>query len=102
MADGGAGVGTLAVCGGRMVWVGGDKGGVCSKKVMELRGRWSYMSDMLVRCWGSCVLSVSGGGMVVILSHVAACQQWSMGTWSSRWEVQAWTEQCGVPTFVTW
>ena len=60
--------GTLAVCGGRLVWVGGRKGGgVASKKVKELRGgRWSAMPDMLVRCWGSCVVSVSGGGMVVM------------------------------------
>ena len=66
--DGGEWVGTLAVCGGRLVWVGGDKGGgVRSKEVKELRGgRWSVMSDMLVGCSWSCVLSVSGGGMVVM------------------------------------
>ena len=58
--------GTLAVCGGRLVWVGGLKGDdVRSKEVKELRGgRWSHMSDMLVR--RSCVVSVSGGGMVVM------------------------------------
>ena len=68
VADGGEYGGTLAVCGGRLVWVGGRKdGGVCSKKVMELRGgRWSAMPDMLVGCWRSCVVSVSGGGMVVM------------------------------------
>ena len=67
MADGGEKLGTLAVCEGRLVWVGGWKGGVCSKEVKELRGgRWSHMSDMLVGCWGSCVLSVGGGGMVVM------------------------------------
>ena len=68
VADGGEWAGTLAVCGGRLVWVGGRKdGGVCSKKVTELRGgRWSAMPDMLVGCYGSCVLSVSGGGMVVM------------------------------------
>ena len=67
MADGGAGAGTLAVCGGRLVWVGGWKNGVYSKEVMELKGgRWSLMSNMLVGCWGSCVLSVSGVGMVVM------------------------------------
>ena len=33
----------------------------------ELRGgRWSVMPDMLVGCWESCVVSVSGGGMVVM------------------------------------
>ena len=68
VADGGEWRGRLAVCGGRLVWVGGDKGdGVTSKEVKELRGgRWSVMPDMLVGCFGSCVLSVSGGGMVVM------------------------------------
>ena len=67
VADGGEVAGTLAVCGGRLVWVGGLKGGVSSKKVKELRrGRWSAMTDMLVGCWWSCVVSVSGGGMVVM------------------------------------
>ena len=67
VADGGELGGTLAVCGGRLVWVGGDKGSVCSKKVKELRGgRWFLMPDMLVGCSASCVLSVSGGGMVVM------------------------------------
>ena len=113
VADGGEWAGRLAVCGGRLVWVGGLKDDVMSKQVKELRGgRWSAMPDMLVGCWGSCVLSVSGGGMVVmggwgdgerllndvqvfdggtqtwhrgpsLPKHVAACQQWSMGTWSS-------------------
>ena len=64
VADGGEVAGTLAVCGGRLVWVGGMKGG---KKVKELRGgRWSVMPDMLVGCYWSCVVSVSGGGMVVM------------------------------------
>ena len=68
VADGGEVGGTLAVCGGRLVWVGGWKGGrVMSKEVKELRGgRWSHMPDMLVECGWSCVLSVSGGGMVVM------------------------------------
>ena len=68
VADYGEVAGTLAVCGGRLVWVGGRKGGgVTSKEVKELRGgRWSAMPDMLVGCWLSCVLSVSGGGMVVM------------------------------------
>ena len=67
VADGGEWGGTLAVCGGRLVWVGGLKDGVMSKEVMELRGgRWSVMPDMLVGCYGSCVVSVSGGGMVVM------------------------------------
>ena len=67
VADGEWG-GTLAVCGGRLVWVGGRKGGdVRRKEVKELRGgRWSVMPDMLVGCGWSCVLSVSGGGMVVM------------------------------------
>ena len=67
VADGGEVGGTLAVCGGRLVWVGGWKDRVRSKKVTELRGgRWSAMPDMLVGCHGSCVVSVSGGGMVVM------------------------------------
>ena len=58
---------TLGVCGGRMVAAGGFKGGVCSKKVMVWRGgRWSLMSDMSVGCYGSCVVSVGGGGLVVM------------------------------------
>ena len=67
VADGGENGGTLAVCGGRLVWVGGWKDGVRSKEVKELRGgRWSVMPDMLVGCLRSCVVSVSGGGMVVM------------------------------------
>ncbi|KAL5506815.1 hypothetical protein EMCRGX_G008559 [Ephydatia muelleri] len=68
VADGGEDGGTLAVCGGRLVWVGGWKDvGVRSKEVKELRGgRWSVMPDMLVGCEWSCVLNVSGGGMVVM------------------------------------
>eukprot|EP00731_Ephydatia_muelleri_P004052 Em0002g228a len=67
VADRGEWEGTLAVCGGRLVWVGGWKGDVMSKEVKELRGgRWSIMSDMLVGCRWSCVLSASGGGMVVM------------------------------------
>ena len=58
---------TLGVCSGRLVAVGGYKDGVYSKKVMVWRGgRWSLMSDMLVGCWWSCVVSVGGGGLVVI------------------------------------
>ena len=67
VADGGERWGTLAVCGGRLVWVGGLKGRVSSKEVTELGGGLgSDMPDMLVGCWRSCVLSVSGGGMVVM------------------------------------
>ena len=59
---------TLGVCGGRLVATGGWKGGgVWSKKVMVWRGgRWSLMPDMLVRCSRSCVVSVGGGGLVVM------------------------------------
>ena len=57
----------LAVCGGRILRVGGWKDGVYSKKVMKLsRWRWSHMSDMLIGCRRSCVLSVSGDGIVVM------------------------------------
>ena len=58
---------TLGVCGGSLVTVGGRKNGVRSKKVMVWRrGRWSLMSDMLVGCERSCVVSVGGGGLVVM------------------------------------
>ena len=58
---------TLGVCGGRLVAVGGYKGSVCSEEVMVWRGgRWSLMSDMLVGCRRSCVVSVGGGGLVVM------------------------------------
>ena len=67
VADDGELGGTLAVCGGRLVRVGGWKGGVTSKEVKELRGgRGSDIPDMLEGCESSCVLSVSGGGMVVM------------------------------------
>ena len=66
-SDGVEGGATLGVCGGRLVAVGGYKGGVFSKKVMVWRGgRWSLMSDMLVGCGWSCVVSVGGGGLVVM------------------------------------
>ena len=52
---------TLALCGERLVYVGGYKDGVYSKKVMELRGgRWSLMSDMLVECGSSVVMGGYG------------------------------------------
>ena len=74
VADGGEVGGTLAACGGRLVWVGGWKGGVRSKEVKELRGgRWSAMPDMLVGCYGSCVVSVSEGGMVVMGGGDGGC-----------------------------
>ena len=58
---------TLAVCGGVLVAVGGWKDGVCNKEVMVWRGgRWSLMSNMLVGCRWSCVVSVGGGGLVVM------------------------------------
>ena len=59
---------TLGVCDGRLVAVGGVKVfGVRSKEVMVWRGgRWSLMPDMLVGCRWSCVVSVGGGGLVVM------------------------------------
>ena len=67
---------TLGVCGGRLVAAGGYKGvGVYSKKVMVWRGgRWSLMSDMLVGCYWSCVVSVGGGGLVVMGGYLADVQ----------------------------
>ena len=63
---------TLGVCGGSVVQVGGYKDSiVATKEVMVWRGgRWSLMSDMLVGCDGSCVVSVGGGGLVVMGGHV--------------------------------
>ena len=58
---------TVGVCEGRLVAVGGYKNGVLSKKVMVWGGgKWSLMSDMLVGCRRSCVVSVGGGGLVVM------------------------------------
>ena len=66
VADGEIGA-RLAVCGTGLVSVGGLKGGAYSKAVMKLReGRWSLMSDMSVGFAFSCVVSISGGGMVVM------------------------------------
>ena len=68
LADGGEWRATLAVCGGEMVSVGGYKGGsVCRKEVRVLRGgRWTSMTEMLVGCSSSCVVSVSGGVLLVM------------------------------------
>ena len=50
------------------------KDGGYSNEVRELRGgRWSTWSHMLVGCRFSCVVSVNGGGMVV------------MGGWGDGW-----------------
>ena len=59
---------TLGMCGGRLVAVGGWRGGgMYSKKVMVWRaGKWSQMSEMLVACGNSCVVSVDGGGLLVM------------------------------------
>ena len=57
---------TLAVCGGEMVSVGGLKDGG-SKEVRVWRGeRWTSMTEMLVGCGRSCVVSVSGGVLLVM------------------------------------
>ena len=58
---------TLAVWGRELVSVGGRKDGGGSKEVVVWRGgRWTSMSNMLVGCGWPCVLSISGGGMVVM------------------------------------
>ena len=55
---------TLGVCDGRLVAAGGWKD---DSMVMVWRGgRWSLMSYMLVGCMWSCVVSVGGGGLVVM------------------------------------
>ena len=72
LADGGEWRATLAVYGGELVSVGGCKvgykdGGVYSKEVKVLRGgRWSSMTAMLLGCRKSCVVSVSGGVLLVM------------------------------------
>ena len=68
LAGGGKVTATLAVRGGELVSVGGYKDvGVYSKEVRVLRGRrWTSMTEMLVGCWGSCVVSVSGGVLLVM------------------------------------
>ena len=67
LADGGEVRATLAVCGGEMVSVGGYKGGGYSKEVKVWRGgRWTSMTEMLVGCSRSCVVSVSGGVLLVM------------------------------------
>ena len=57
---------TLAVCGGELVIVGGVKDADSMEVVVWRGGRWTSMSDMLVGCWFPCVLSISGGGLVVM------------------------------------
>ena len=59
---------TLALCGGELVSVGGrkDDGGYSKEVVVWRGGRWTFMSNMLVGCRGPCVLSISGGGIVVM------------------------------------
>ena len=64
----------LAMCGGRLVAVGGllqqkceDGPGVCSKKVMAWREeKWTLMTEMLVGCELPCVVSVGENGLVVM------------------------------------
>ena len=50
---------TLGVCGGRLVTVGGYKGG----SMLEMRGG---SAGMLVACRDSCVVNVGGSGLVVM------------------------------------
>ena len=51
---------SIAICGEELVYV-------CSKEVMVWReGRWTFMSNMLEECYGSCALSIGGGGLVVM------------------------------------
>ena len=63
---------TLAVCGGEFVTIGGFNGrvynnGIHSKEVKVRRGgRWTSMAEMLVGCYGSCVVSVSDHSLVAM------------------------------------
>ena len=67
LADGEWGA-TLAACAGELVSVGGWKNvDVCSKEVVVWKGgRWTSMPEMLVGCVRSCVVSVHGGGLMVM------------------------------------
>ena len=67
LASGGELGATLAVRGVKLVSVGGYKDGAYSKEVMVWRGgRWTSMTKMLVGCSSSCVVSVSGGVLLVM------------------------------------
>ena len=67
LADGGEVWATLAVRGGELVSVGGYKDRVFSKEVKVWRGgRWTSVTKMLIGCYGSCVVSVSGGVLLVM------------------------------------
>ena len=60
---------TLAVREGELVSVGGFNGvgGVYSKEVKVFRGgSWTSITEMLVGCRSSCVVSVSGGVLLVM------------------------------------
>ena len=64
----------LAMCGGKLVAVGGllpgkDKDGpsLCSKKVMVWSDdKWAFMTEMSVGCELPCVVSVGGSGLMVM------------------------------------
>ena len=67
LADGGEWGAPLAVRGGELVSVGGYKDGVFSKEVRVWRGGWwTSMTEMLVGCCRSCVVSVSEGVLLVM------------------------------------
>ena len=71
VADGVREMARLAVCRGELVSVGGLKDVSYSKEVVVWRGgRWTSMPNMLVGCWWPCVLSISGGGMVLMGGYV--------------------------------
>ena len=65
---------TLTVCGGMLASVGGYKDGVFSRKVMLWReGKWTIMTEMLVGCMWSCVISLSEGRLIVMGGKVCEC-----------------------------
>ena len=67
VADGGEIGARLAVCGRRLVAVGGHKDSVYSKRVMVWRERrWTTMSYMLVGCSWPCVCSLGVNGLLVM------------------------------------
>ena len=69
---------TLGVCGGMLVAVGGKK--YLQEVMVWSGGRWSHMSEMLLGCVWSCVVSVGGGGLLVMggfadgIRHLAEVQ----------------------------
>ena len=64
---------TLTVCGGMLASVG-YKDGVFSRKVLLWREeKWTIMTEMLVGCMWSCVISLSEGCLLVMGEKDCEC-----------------------------